>query len=157
MTLVIGGKDYVVPNDEWTLPVQSMTMAQGGMKQQLRLGPLGPQLMAQTGSDMSLGAEEEHTPDDVHVQMNAEADADRKKVHSGSASGDSSSCSSTIMTMDLSKEMFLVGDVFMRRFYTIFDRASNKIGLAHAITTDKVKAAQAGVSAGGLSELSQKK
>ena len=46
MTLVINGKDYVVPNDEWTLPVQPMSMAQGGVKQQIKLGPLGPQLMA---------------------------------------------------------------------------------------------------------------
>jgi len=31
-------------------------------------------------------------------------------------------CNSTIMTMDIAKQMFLVGDVFMRKYYTIFDR-----------------------------------
>ena len=46
MTLVIGGKDYVVPNEEWMMPAQSVSMAQGGVKQQVKLGPLGPQLMA---------------------------------------------------------------------------------------------------------------
>ena len=29
--------------------------------------------------------------------------------------------------------MFLVGDIFMRKFYTIFDRDNNKVGLARAI------------------------
>jgi hypothetical protein len=28
--------------------------------------------------------------------------------------------------------MFLVGDVFMRKYYTIFDRDNNKVGLAKA-------------------------
>ena len=34
--------------------------------------------------------------------------------------------------MDISEKMFLVGDVFMRRFYTIFDRDQNRVGLASA-------------------------
>jgi len=101
--------------------------------------------MAQTGSDMHIGTEEEHAPDAVHVQV----DADRHHL------GETGFCESTIMTMDLSKEMFLVGDVFMRRFYTVFDRANNRVGLATAITNDKMKASQTG--AANLSELSQKK
>jgi Eukaryotic aspartyl protease. len=48
-------------------------------------------------------------------------------------------CASTIMTMDISKEMFLVGDVFMRKFYTVFDRDNDRVGLAEAVTTDKLK------------------
>lgn len=43
-------------------------------------------------------------------------------------------CASTIMKMDIKKEMFLVGDVFMRKFYTIFDRDNNRVGLAKAHT-----------------------
>jgi len=39
-------------------------------------------------------------------------------------------CSSQIMTMEIRAQMFLVGDVFMRKFYTIFDRDANKVGLA---------------------------
>jgi len=38
------------------------------------------------------------------------------------------------MKMDIKKEMFLVGDVFMRKFYTIFDRDNNRVGLAKAHT-----------------------
>jgi len=34
--------------------------------------------------------------------------------------------------MKIEKDMFLVGDVFMRKYYTIFDRDSNKVGLASA-------------------------
>jgi hypothetical protein len=49
-------------------------------------------------------------------------------------------CASTIMTMDISKEMFLVGDVFMRKFYTVFDRDNDRVGLAEANTNDKIKA-----------------
>jgi len=53
-------------------------------------------------------------------------------------------CSSTIMTMDISHKMFLVGDVFMRKYYTIFDSDENRVGLAkakgysgHAIQNDE--------------------
>ena len=53
-------------------------------------------------------------------------------------------CASTIMTMDISKEMFLVGDVFMRKFYTVFDRDNDRVGLAEAITNDKLKQAAGG-------------
>jgi hypothetical protein len=39
------------------------------------------------------------------------------------------------MAMDISKEMFLVGDVFMRKFYTIFDRENDKVGIAQAVSS----------------------
>lgn len=37
--------------------------------------------------------------------------------------------------MDLKKDMFLVGDLFMRKFYTVFDRENDRIGLAEAVRT----------------------
>jgi len=47
-------------------------------------------------------------------------------------------CASKILKMDLKKEMFLVGDIFMRKFYTIFDRDHNRIGLAKAVVPRSV-------------------
>jgi len=41
-------------------------------------------------------------------------------------------CYGTIMTMDLKREMFLVGDIFMRKYYSVFDRENDRVGLAEA-------------------------
>lgn len=41
-------------------------------------------------------------------------------------------CASTIMKMDIEKDMFRVGGVFMRKYYTIFDRDNDRVGLALA-------------------------
>ena len=59
------------------------------------------------------------------------------------------------MKMDIKKEMFLVGDVFMRKFYTIFDRDNNKVGLARAHTPQQ-QAALAQQSQKNSAALSQK-
>ena len=41
--------------------------------------------------------------------------------------------------MNIKNDMFLVGDIFMRKFYTVFDRENDRVGLAEAITSDKIK------------------
>ena len=51
----------------------------------------------------------------------------------------SSTCASTVMTMDIARDMFLVGDIFMRKYYTIFDRDNDRVGLATAVTNDRIK------------------
>lgn len=76
--------------------------------------------------------------------MNTQTEVDSEKIKFKSRKVNSSGqmsnnpaktvCASTIMKMDIKKEMFLVGDVFMRKFYTIFDRDNNRVGLAKAHT-----------------------
>jgi len=55
--------------------------------------------------------------------------------------GDSSKsfiCLGSLMQMDLKDDMFLVGDIFMRKFYTVFDRDNDRVGLAKAVHNFKV-------------------
>ena len=42
-------------------------------------------------------------------------------------------CYGEMMKMNLARDMFLVGDVFMRKYYSIFDRGNNRVGLALAV------------------------
>ena len=53
------------------------------------------------------------------------------------------SCTSVISELDLgNKNTFIVGDIFMRKFYTVFDRDNDRVGIALAITADQLKANQ---------------
>lgn len=133
MTLVIGGQNYVLDNDEWMFPAQSDGFAQAESKfMKFRMpGPLGPQIVAQVDSEDLT----EHVPE---ASSNTQIDSasDKSKITSGGPM----KCGSTIMSMNIAKQMFLVGDVFMRKYYTIFDRENDRVGLAVASTNAKVKA-----------------
>lgn len=140
MTLVIGGKDYTLTTDEWMFPAQQVGLAQSenglaSMKFK-KLGPLGPQIMAQVDIDTI------QAPKNVTESINAQIEADGIKKHHSNLASNQMACASTIMTMDIAKQMFLVGDVFMRKYYTIFDRQNDRVGLAEAVTNDRIAALQ---------------
>lgn len=42
-------------------------------------------------------------------------------------------CLGTMVEMDLDHDLFLVGDLFMRKYYSIFDRDHDRIGLAKSV------------------------
>ena len=128
-TLVIGGKDYNLTPDEWMFDPQQLNLAQGGQKMEFKMGPLGPQILAQVEPESVMNTQTE--VDSEKIKFKSRKLSTNKMSTSGQAK---TVCASTIMKMDIKKEMFLVGDVFMRKFYTIFDRDNNRVGLAKAHT-----------------------
>jgi len=52
MTLVIGGKDYTLDNDEWMFPIDKSNLAQSQQKMMKKYAPLGPQLMTQVTDEL---------------------------------------------------------------------------------------------------------
>jgi hypothetical protein len=69
--------------------------------------------MAQLDHDDFLEKSNEYDPSFIQ----AEAD-----LRSGKNKKDFKACSSIFHGMDIKEKQFLVGDVFMRKYYTIFDR-----------------------------------
>ena len=135
LTLVIGGKPYVLDNDEWMFPAQSDGFAQAESKLITfrKPGPLGPQIVAQVDSD-------DLTEQKPEASSNTQLEGEFKETAGKISLGGPMKCGSTIMSMNIARSMFLVGDVFMRKYYTIFDRENDRVGLAVASTNEQVKA-----------------
>ena len=90
MTLVIGGKDYNLSNEEWMFPAQKPNLAQGASKMKFSMGPLGPQIMTQIEKipDNQFLDETEYSPapdfyDLIGLDSKLENESDRKskKMH----------------------------------------------------------------------------
>ena len=105
--------------------------------------------MTQLNSEHDIFSDDAPPVFDTNIQVDNELNVNNdrphgkklsKKAHKSDSDNGEMACASTIMTMDISKQMFLVGDVFMRKFYTVFDRDNDRVGLATAITNDKIKA-----------------
>ena len=134
LTLVIGGDEYTLSNEEWMFPSEQIKFAQGGQTLNFKMGPLGPQVMAQIDSGEHVF---EQFGNETLTMIDSQQTESVDKKH---ATMPKQACMSTIMTMDIAREMFLVGDVFMRKFYTVFDRDNNRVGLAKSVTNDRVAA-----------------
>ena len=55
-----------------------------------------------------------------------------EEVKSGRRSDNIKACASIITPLKTDPSMFLLGDVFMRKFYTIFDKDKSRVGIAKA-------------------------
>lgn len=75
------------------------------------MGPIGPEMLSEVEVEFN-----------NNTKQGELLEADRSKTI----------CKSTVMKMDIKRQMFVVGDIFMRKFYTIFDREKNRVGLARA-------------------------
>ena len=108
---------------------ENVNLAQGGIKTVYKMGPVGPQLLMQL----------EGPAPTSNVQL--EVDAEKPRHHASAAvnSQIKKMCVSSIMPMEIKNEQFLVGDIFMRKFYTIFDRDNDRVGLALARKDDGAK------------------
>ena len=70
---------------------------------------LGPQTLVQLDQEQS-------EPEDLQIQ-----------------DSDSKLCLSSIGQIQVSRDMFILGLPFMKKYYTIFDRDHDRVGLAEAI------------------------
>ena len=113
LTWVINGHEYTFKSNEWIYPPQAPTA-------------LGQTQSAKSDNNIVVGDDAESTMVELALlteQVNSAAQNTGSKMQ----------CLGSLMQMDLKDDMFLVGDIFMRKYYTVFDRDNDRVGLAPAI------------------------
>jgi cathepsin D len=90
----------------------------------------GLEMLAQISSSSQI-SEVYHfdTPIDQFLVQEASSSDMMQMVHEEP----SKKCLGSLMAMDIKDDMFLVGDIFMRKFYSVFDRDNDRVGLAKSV------------------------